>query len=179
MTIFYISDLHFGHANIINLCNRPFSSVEDMDAAIIERWNAKVRAQDHVYLLGDVAFRNNTPVAEYVRQLKGHKHLIVGNHDASWMADTNPRKLFESVDLMAEIEDGGQKLTLCHYPMFSWIPKTLLVYGHIHNNKHDAYWHVLSTYKKALNASVEVNNYEPVTLAELVENNRRWKAEEV
>ena len=179
MTNYYISDLYLGHANIINLCNRPFSSVEDMDAALIERWNAKVHAQDHVYLLGDVAFRNSTPVAEYVRQLHGHKHLVVGNHDAAWMADTNPRKLFESVDLMAEIEDAGQKLTLCHYPMFSWIPKTLLVYGHIHNNKHDAYWHVLGSYKKALNASVEVNNYEPVTMAELIENNRRWKAEGV
>jgi calcineurin-like phosphoesterase family protein len=50
-----------------------------------------------------------------------------------------------------------------------------LIYGHIHNNRKDSYWPLLSTMDKALNAGVEINNYEPVTFTELLENNRKYK----
>jgi calcineurin-like phosphoesterase family protein len=67
-------------------------------------------------------------------------------------------------------------VTLCHYPMMSFGSKWH-VHGHIHNNKPESYWSLLKTMDNALNASVEVNNYEPVTFKELLENNRRFKAE--
>ncbi|MEJ7707010.1 MAG: hypothetical protein WKF82_06805 [Nocardioidaceae bacterium] len=55
MAVYFTSDTHFSHANIIRLCNRPFADVDEMDEAIIERWNATVTSADTVYHLGDVA----------------------------------------------------------------------------------------------------------------------------
>lgn len=69
--IYFTSDLHLGHKNIIRLCNRPFSSIEEMDAVLIENWNRKVHQNDTVYILGDLMFRSEKPPEEYLRQLKG------------------------------------------------------------------------------------------------------------
>ena len=71
--IFYTSDLHFGHSNIVRLCNRPFADVYEMDEALIDRWNQKVTNGDSVYILGDLMFRNEIPPEEYLCRLKGKK----------------------------------------------------------------------------------------------------------
>ena len=63
--IFFTADHHFGHANIIRHCSRPFHSVEEMDGALLERWNAAVGQQDTVYILGDLFFRNNSPTEKF------------------------------------------------------------------------------------------------------------------
>lgn len=82
MTTWYTSDQHFGHANIINLCHRPFADVDEMNAALVDRWNSVVQPGDRVWVLGDVAL---TPKAlGPVAQLNGRKVLIAGNHDACW-----------------------------------------------------------------------------------------------
>lgn len=49
----YISDWHYGHNNILAFDNRPFKTVEEMNAALVERWNAAVHPGDTVYVLGD------------------------------------------------------------------------------------------------------------------------------
>lgn len=59
--VFFTSDLHLGHRNIIQLCNRPFSSIDEMDQRFIEKWNEKVTDADTVYILGDLMFRNGKP----------------------------------------------------------------------------------------------------------------------
>ena len=69
--ILFTSDLHLGHKNVIRLCNRPFASIEEMDAVLIENWNRKVHRNDTVYVLGDLMFRNEKPPEEYLRQLRG------------------------------------------------------------------------------------------------------------
>lgn len=78
---FYVSDTHFGHENIIGHCNRPFSSVAEMDAYLIDQWNSVVGPDDLVYHLGDFS----VPDAAYARrifdQLNGRKILVLGNHD--------------------------------------------------------------------------------------------------
>ena len=73
--LFVISDTHFGHANIIKYCNRPFSSVEEMNERMIENWNSVVTVQDHVYHLGDVYFGNET--SNFFHRLNGKKRLIL------------------------------------------------------------------------------------------------------
>ena len=80
---YYIADLHFGHKNVISLDGLPFASVDDMDSAIIERWNEKVQDTEDVYILGDFCHMSERPEQWYLRQLKGKKHLIIGNHDRS------------------------------------------------------------------------------------------------
>jgi len=175
---YFTADLHLGHANIIKFCDRPFADVYEMDRTLIENWNARVRNDDHVYLVGDFAFRNQLSATRYLDELKGKIHLIVGNHDSKWMKEEGAPDYFESIDLMAELHDGKRQILMCHYPLMSWKGKnTFLVYGHIHNNINDSYWPLLKTYERALNAGVDVNGFQPVTFEELVANNARWRAE--
>ncbi len=79
MTIWLISDTHFGHENIIGYCGRPFANAAEMDEAMVERWNAAVKPSDKVYHLGDVTMKKQGLAV--VRSLHGRKRLIRGNHD--------------------------------------------------------------------------------------------------
>ena len=74
--IFYIADTHFGHDNIRKLSNRPFATVEEMDRAIIDNWNSKVKNDDDVYILGDFTYKGES-YKHYLKQLNGRKHLII------------------------------------------------------------------------------------------------------
>lgn len=78
---FWTSDQHFGHARIIELANRPFTSVEEMNETIIERWNAVVSERDEVYVLGDFAMGKIAETLPIAARLNGYKALIAGNHD--------------------------------------------------------------------------------------------------
>ncbi len=172
--IYYISDLHFGHANIIKLCGRPFQNLEEMNDTLINNWNSKVTNGDKVYIVGDLFFRNQNNPEEILSKLKGKKYLIVGNHDKTWLKKIDTSKYFESVDNMLIFSNGKNKVILCHYPMMSF-EGDYLIHGHIHNNKNADYWNLLKSMDNALNASVEINNYTPVTFDELVENNMKFK----
>jgi len=171
---YYTSDLHLGHFNIIRFCNRPFKDTEEMDNALISNWNARITNRDDVYIVGDLMYRISQDPASYLDKLKGKKHLIFGNHDSAWMKKVDLSKYFESVDRMSVINTGKCKVTLCHYPMMNFEGK-FMVYGHLHNNKNDTYWKLLSTMENALNACVEVNGYQPVTFEELTTNNRIFR----
>ena len=118
--IYFTSDLHLGHANIIRHCNRPFSSVEKMDETLIRNWAKRVKANDTVYVLGDLMFRNQKSPEEYLSRLKGKKHLIIGNHDKDWIKKCKLEDFFESVNGLDYFSDGQHQMTLCHFPMMSW-----------------------------------------------------------
>lgn len=82
MTVYFTSDLHIGHLRINELAGRPFSSVEEMNETIIERWNSVVRPmEDTVFVLGDIIMGNFKQNIELIRQLNGLKYMIPGNHD--------------------------------------------------------------------------------------------------
>lgn len=174
---FFTSDQHFGHFNIIRLSRRPFATVEEMDATMLARWNAKVREDDTVYILGDLFFRSAN-VEPILSKLKGRKHLILGNHDGSWTDRVDLTLYFESVQALKEVSVKGRALTLCHYPMLSY-PQSrrgYMIYGHIHNNVGDDYWPLIQRRPRMLNAGVDVNGFAPVGFDELVENNRVFNA---
>jgi len=176
--IFFTGDQHFGHRNIIKLCNRPFSSIGEMDSILIENWNKAVRPADTVYILGDLMFRNEKPPEEYLRQLNGKKHLITGNHDRKWTRECDLNCYFLSVSNLDFISTGAQQMTLCHFPMMSWphIARAYMVHGHIHANTDADYWPYIAQSEKILNAGVDINGFKPVCFDELVENNARHKA---
>ena len=88
---YYISDMHFGHANVIKHDERPFEDVEAMDCAMIERWNGVVDEDDDVYVVGDFCYRSGKTADWYLARLKGRKHLVVGNHD--WCAIKNEKAI--------------------------------------------------------------------------------------
>lgn len=175
--ILFTSDLHLGHKNILKLCNRPFSSIEEMDAVLIENWNRKVHKNDQVYILGDLMYRNEKLPEEYLRQLNGKKHLITGNHDRAWVKTCDLTQYFESVDRLGYISDGKRQMTLCHFPMMSWphMPRSYMVFGHIHANTDADYWPFIAQNEKMLNAGVDINGYVPVTFDEMVESNGKHK----
>lgn len=177
---FYISDTHFGHENIIRHCQRPFSSVEEMDRQMIENWNSRVGSEDTVYILGDMMFRNKASASSYLERLNGKKHLIVGNHDRTWMPRCPMDKYFESVDNLLYISDCGRQIVMCHYPMMSWPHMergSYMVYGHIHNSTGQPFWQLIKENPYMLNAGADVNCYMPVTFEEMVAYNKAFKAE--
>ena len=90
MSRWYTSDHHFGHRNIIGYCDRPFADVEEMNIAMVERWNDLVGDDDEVWVIGDVALGDlHANLAEHVARLRGRKILVPGNHDRCWSGRKN------------------------------------------------------------------------------------------
>ena len=177
---YYIADMHFGHANVLRFDNRPWETVEDMENALVERWNARVQKGDTVYILGDFCWQKELEWIRILNRLNGGKVLIVGNHDSSWMDRVDLSRYFVSVDPYLEITDGSRLLTLCHYPLLTWKHKlrqnSFMIHGHIHNDTTSDFFPLLAIRERALNAGVDINGFRPVTFGELAENNRAFKA---
>jgi predicted phosphohydrolase len=81
---FFTADLHLGHANIIRYCRRPFSSADDMDEALLAAWEAVVRSDDEVWVLGDLVLGRISETLPLASLLPGRKFLVPGNHDRCW-----------------------------------------------------------------------------------------------
>lgn len=135
MKNFYISDFHFGHSNIIKFDNRPFSTVEEMDNTLINNWNSVVEKDDTVYILGDFCWQSEDRWIEILKQLKGNKILIRGNHDP-WHLSQQLRNMFKDVKDYKEVKDSGRRVLLSHYPMpfyrGAYNPDIIHLFGHIH-----------------------------------------------
>lgn len=161
--IYFVSDTHFGHANIIKYCNRPFASVEEMDEAMIERWNAKVGPSDTVYHIGDFSLaKDHKAIPEYRRRLNGHIHLIYGNHDWKRMQFL---KGFVEIVPYKEIEVGEQKIVLCHYAFKTW-NKSHYGSWNLHGHSHGSLGRDLTS--KQLDVGVDCWNFTPISYDELV-----------
>src|ERR1035437_256404 len=115
MNIFFTSDLHADHLNIIKYCNRPFSGVAEMRSTLITNWNNTVGPRDRVYVLGDFVMGNVHYAEGLLKSLNGEKYLIKGNHDKG-----NPEKLMEAgfawVGTELQYQLGPYLVTLSHYP---------------------------------------------------------------
>lgn len=180
---YFTADLHLGHTNILSLCDRPFSCIEEMDGILIENWNRKVNKTDTVYVLGDLIWEKKKAV-DYLSQLRGHKILIRGNHDLDWLKAAGAKEHFQDILPYLEFHLQGHPITLCHYPMLEWKNSRksdsdklgYLIHGHIHNRTDELYLPLFSQ-DHALNAGVDINHYTPVSFDELRENNRAFKAQ--
>ncbi len=175
--LFFIADPHFGHKNILTLCDRPYKTIEEMNLDLIQRWNGKVTGNDTIYVVGDMFFRAEDPES-VLSQLKGKKHLIIGNHDGSWIGKVDLNRYFKSFSLMEQFSNGAVGLTLCHYPLLTWKhqKRTYMIHGHIHQDTEMEFWPLIAANEHILNAGVDINNFEPVTFEELCDNNNRFKS---
>ena len=170
MNLFVISDTHFTHENSIRYCDRPFASVEEMDEAMVARWNAVVRPQDHVYHLGDVAMKQSA-VRAVVPRLNGHLRLVRGNHDI--FKTKLYLEFFDEIYGIRVLDN----LLLTHMPVHveSLGRFRANVHGHVHNKPPVEGWqrHPTNPSKLQLaptpyvNVSVEVTNYTPVALEDI------------
>lgn len=159
--IWYTADWHFGHANIIRYCDRPFDSVEHMDAAIVRRYVTLVQPEDTVYVLGDCLLGRGAylPVIE---ALPGTKHLISGNHDSRAVRKAS---FWASVGNINEIEDEGRRVLLSHYPDYNYPGKesgVVLLHGHCHGKRGE--WPGV----KAFDVGVDCTGFRPITLNEVM-----------
>jgi calcineurin-like phosphoesterase family protein len=155
----FTSDTHYGHANIIKHCARPFTSADAMDEALIAAWNARVAPNDVVWHLGDFAFRSATAYTDFLRRLNGRKHLIHGNHD-SVQGRVAPG--WESSQAYAEITIDSQPLVLFHYALRVWnrVGKGAIhLFGHSHG--------ALLGDRQSCDVGVDAWNYQPVLLDEI------------
>jgi calcineurin-like phosphoesterase family protein len=131
--IWFTADFHLGHKNIIRYCNRPFGTVEEMNERILEGVNARVKANDTLYFLGDFCIGSKTRAAGFRHQIRCKKIFAVpGNHDKE------ARKLiheFSWLNDLTEVSINGQRIVLCHYAMRVWNHSShgaWHLYGHSH-----------------------------------------------
>jgi len=163
MKYWFSADHHFGHANILEYANRPFSTVEEMDAALLENHNRLVKPEDNVYILGDFAWKH--PV-RYLRELNGRLHLILGNHDHRWKRSlfrAGGRVVWVKDTSMVKIKEEDLKahIFLSHYPHRAWPSKgygSWHLYGHVHGS------FVNRPYGLSMDVGVDCWGYRPVDL---------------
>lgn len=158
MTTFFSSDHHFGHTKIIDYCKRPFSSVVEMDRAMIDEWNKVVEPHDHVYHLGDFAFGHHADVERYRHALHGRITLVQGNHDR--LDRDRLRIIFDDVVDDMTLHYRNTTVHLVHRPVFDH-PADIILNGHVHDR-----WKIQG---KNINVGVDQWKFRPRTLKELVE----------
>lgn len=182
--IFFTSDLHFGHENVIRFDNRPFDTVEEMDEEMIKRWNAKVGKGDIVYVLGDFIWKAATNEAvSIIRRLNGQIILIKGNHDR-FLHNAAAKKALAGIkdydDICVTLEDGTtRRCILSHYfiPFYNGHRyQAIHLHGHSHFTEESAEEVRITTELnekgydlKIYNVGCMYWNYTPVTLDEILE----------
>lgn len=132
--IFFTSDEHFDHKNIIASCNRPFLSIEEMNITMIKNWNNVVGKNDLVFVLGDFCWTQESRWIKILTQLNGTKILIRGNHDKRRYIPEN--EFYLVYDGFLNIQIDTQLITICHYPMLSWYQShrgAWQLFGHWHS----------------------------------------------
>ncbi len=152
--IFFISDLHLDHRNIIKYCARPFASVREMNKVLVSNWNGTVSEESEVYLLGDLTTYTSR-INHWMRQLNGKITYVRGNHDKFGK---------EKVELKYE----GYRFLLVHDPeKYVGKYRGWIIHGHKHNNDLFRYPFV-NPETKTINVSVETIGYRPISISELI-----------
>lgn len=148
--IWFTSDTHFGHKNIIRFSNRPFNDEDHMNEELIKAWNEVVGEDDDVYHLGDVSLTNDEKTNKILQRLNGKIYLIKGNHEKSVLNKENNRKRFEWIkdyhelsietdefDFNVPTRNKNQSIVMCHYAMRVWNRshhQSIHLYGHSHDS---------------------------------------------
>jgi len=169
---FFTSDLHFFHGNIIDFCERPFSSSQEMYEVLISNFNEVVPEDGETFILGDFGMVSSVEkIQTILSKMNGKKHLILGNHDYQNKINRPVvRELFFSVNdildlrvLDDEMDDKEQRLFLCHYPMNSWAGSgngSWNLFGHIHSKPYN---YDPQFNPRTLDVGVDAHNYYPIS----------------
>jgi calcineurin-like phosphoesterase family protein len=174
--MFFTSDTHFCHTNIIKYCKRPFKTVEENDEELIRRWNEKVPEDGIVFHLGDVAFGDPERVDNILDRLNGTIYLVIGNHD--WRRIVSQHKWrFRDMTQQINMKIGKRHVILNHYPMLAFsgawrgVDATYQLFGHVHTSPYtdegldQARMKMLFT--SQYDVGVDNNNFTPVSWKEV------------
>ena len=148
-------DEHYGHYEIINRCERPFSSLQEMEKELINRHNEVVSKNDRVIHIGDFSFYGKDNTNKIISMLNGHHTFLKGDHDKKWLKG-HPE--------LREFKINRVSVICFHWPMLSW-PKSFYgsihLFAHCHGNlTHD---------KKAMDIGVDTNNFYPYSSQQIFE----------
>lgn len=164
--IYFTSDLHLGHENIIKMVNRPFANVEKMNETLIKNWNNTIKQSDTVYILGDLTMKMRVDDAnKIISKLNGKKILIRGNHDRLYNEE-----LFQEICDYKELKYNKQTFILSHYPFEEWnhyFRGAIHLHGHQHNHSDYNYKMKLKGLKR-YDVGVDANMYRPVSIEEVM-----------
>lgn len=164
LRLWFTSDHHFGHANIVAYSRRPFPTVEAMNEALIANWNRVVAPQDMVYHLGDLFLMPASEARNIRERLNGRICLIRGNHDKAaealksgfeWIKDLYELKVEDE-----EAPGGKRRIVLCHYAMRVWNKShhgAWHLYGHSHGSLAD------DPNSLSFDVGVDCHDYTPIS----------------
>jgi calcineurin-like phosphoesterase family protein len=155
--IYFASDYHIGHQNVIRFDGRPFKDLQEMHLTLIENWNSVVQDEDIVFYLGDFAFKDRGEDVWFRKQLNGKIYFIMGNHDkVRNISQLGFEKIFGDdtalggATISVKDEDanrGYQDIILCHYPILSW------------NKSHHGSWHIHGHCHQSITKNPEMSWY--------------------
>lgn len=175
--VFFTSDTHFGHKNIIGWTRRPFDSIEEMNEALIKNWNSVVGEDDVIYHLGDFAFGGSSLWKDVCSRLNGKKYLIIGNHDEKNLRN-GYRDYFEDILWQAKLRIEGRSIYLNHFPFLCYggtyrKPEDVVwqFHGHTHEmqgeNLGEDYPRLQYRFPFQYDVGVDFNDYKPISFTEI------------
>jgi len=163
--VFFISDTHFDHANIIRYTKRPFRDVEEMNNVLVKNWNNQVKEDDVVFFLGDLGFgRGHRPISYWMDKLNGKIYFLKGNHDSGSVGKAT------EIPNVYPLSYKGHKFLLMHDPHRPIDWNGWIIHGDKHNNDLEHY-PFFNGERKTINVSVEVLNFTPISLDEIISYN--------
>lgn len=172
--VFFTSDTHFYHKNIIEFCKRPFCTVDDMNEALIANWNKAVGPRDTIFHLGDFCLGDSAKWNGILDRLHGRIHLILGNHDIRNFRKSYTGR-FESVTTQMYIEIDGQRIYLNHYPFLCYEDSyngTWQLFGHVHTGRYSIgkdTSRLRMLFPTQYDVGVDNNDFTPVSFAQVKE----------
>ena len=175
--LYFTSDTHFHHANILRFCNRPFSSIEEHDEELIRRWNEKVPENGIVFHLGDFAFASSQYINHIIDRLNGKIFLIIGNHDWRNVVKQHSTR-FELMTQQLNLKIANQHIILNHYPFLCYSGvyhknPSWQLYGHVHSGPLSTQGldnsRLTMCYSTQYDVGVDNNNFTPISFYELKE----------
>ncbi len=175
-SIFFTSDLHFFHHNIIKFCSRPFENLYQMHDTLIKNWNNIVPKNGYVFIAGDFAMTANIGnILKILNKLNGFKILIYGNHDYQNRLD---RKVISSQFSMTadyieftvinELNKIETQFVISHYPFMYWKKGYYHLHGHVHSGPNSEVTEQVPFHKMRYDIGVDNNDFTPIAYSELI-----------
>jgi calcineurin-like phosphoesterase family protein len=170
--IFFTSDTHFHHANILEFCSRPWGDIKIHDEALIQNWNDVVPEDGIVFHGGDLIWTGKIDwIKHVVGRLNGRIYLTLGNHDYQNRLD---REVFKSI--FADVQDmyyilpkDVKPVLLCHYPLMYWRSGYIHLHGHVHSGPNSTTTDKVPPHPYRYDIGVDAWDYKPVSYHKIKE----------
>ena len=179
--LFFTSDLHFGHRNVIKFCNRPWQDEKEMNSGLIDNWNSVVGNNDIVFVLGDTFWFNDShSIKKVISKLNGKDiYVLPGNHDdfSGWYRIDDPRIHLCSDTVVLWLQFEGRKkifeIWMNHYPLMTWPHReggSIQLFGHIHSQegKYDGVDQDLPLHKNQIDVGCDRWGWKPISIEDIM-----------